>query len=351
MKALATISLFSLFSYSTYSQNLVVNPGFEIYIDSNVVTYHYHSVFYGSLYLDANLSNCLGWSPATRGTPDLLSFNHTKFSHSGYSLAQASISGSHWEYPQGKLISALEADKKYLVQFWVAAKIGSKSLPASVGIRFTNDEQNIFGDNCLNTPPDIEWGEKDLPTQTNTWVLLSDTLTAQGGEQFFHIGNFKPQRETKMIMLDRKGKGVSLLLIDDVLVEPLIPTAKEDGLENMDKLSTGETFNLENIYFEKASYRLKDESIPELNMIKNWLHNKADVKILIEGHTDDDGNSAYNLELSINRANEVKQYLTNNGIDSDRIQVKGYGASRPFSEDSTEPGKKLNRRIELRIIE
>ncbi|NOZ89921.1 MAG: OmpA family protein, partial [Epsilonproteobacteria bacterium] len=71
--------------------------------------------------------------------------------------------------------------------------------------------------------------------------------------------------------------------------------------------------------------------------------------ITIAGHTDSDGNEAYNQRLSENRANAVKQYLINHGVNASRLEAIGYGETQPIADNSTKEGKEKNRRIEFNI--
>ena len=71
---------------------------------------------------------------------------------------------------------------------------------------------------------------------------------------------------------------------------------------------------------------------------------------LIEGHTDDRGRDAYNLNLSDQRAASVLSYLTQRGISSSRLQSKGFGEARPVASNKTAAGRQENRRVELSII-
>ena len=76
-----------------------------------------------------------------------------------------------------------------------------------------------------------------------------------------------------------------------------------------------------------------------------------DLKIQISGHTDSDGDDDFNLELSINRAKYVVNWLIENNIDQNRLSFKGYGETRPIEENNSIANKAKNRRTELTIIE
>ncbi len=114
-------------------------------------------------------------------------------------------------------------------------------------------------------------------------------------------------------------------------------------------IEVGESVKLENIFFGFDSYTLEDRSFAELNTIIHFLQENPTVKISIEGHTDNEGSSAYNKSLSENRAKSVYTYLAEKGIDKTRLSYKGFGDSQPVSTNDTEEGRALNRRTEVKI--
>ena len=118
----------------------------------------------------------------------------------------------------------------------------------------------------------------------------------------------------------------------------------------LEKVKPG-TFVLENIFFEKSKSGLKKSSLVELNKVLKLLQITPDLKIEISGHTDSDGNDDFNLELSINRAKAVVNWLIENNISKDRLSFKGYGETKPLEENNSISNKAKNRRTELTIIE
>jgi len=113
----------------------------------------------------------------------------------------------------------------------------------------------------------------------------------------------------------------------------------------------GESIKINNIFFEFGKYELLPDSYPELNRLAKLMQDKPTLKIRIEGHTDNIGSDKTNIELSINRAYAVAQYLISKGIDENRIQAIGYGKSKPIADNQIEEGRKLNRRVEFVILE
>ncbi|MFI5264832.1 MAG: OmpA family protein, partial [Candidatus Kapaibacterium sp.] len=80
------------------------------------------------------------------------------------------------------------------------------------------------------------------------------------------------------------------------------------------------------------------------------LHVRPTMTLRIEGHADASGIREKNQELSIQRAEAVKRYLIQSGIEAGRLQTQGYGDARPIADNSTDEGRRLNRRIEFVIV-
>jgi len=108
---------------------------------------------------------------------------------------------------------------------------------------------------------------------------------------------------------------------------------------------------LRNVFFETASADLKDASRSELNHLKDLLNEHPNIRIQINGHTDNVGNEADNLTLSENRAKAVFNYLVQNGISSTRMHTKGYGETQTIDTNDTPEGRANNRRTEFIIVE
>lgn len=107
-------------------------------------------------------------------------------------------------------------------------------------------------------------------------------------------------------------------------------------------------FATQGILFDVDSDRIRPESTPTLSEIADMLKSHGDLKILIEGHTDNTGDAAHNQTLSERRAAAVQAYLTTKGgIDGARLSSKGFGASKPAGSNATAEGRQANRRVEL----
>jgi OOP family OmpA-OmpF porin len=107
---------------------------------------------------------------------------------------------------------------------------------------------------------------------------------------------------------------------------------------------------IEGIYFDVAKATIKSKSAPKLDKAVSVLKEYPDLRIEISGHTDDRGNDDYNMELSARRADAVKQYMVDAGVDGSRIKTRGAGELEPRESNRTKAGRSKNRRIEFKLL-
>ncbi len=118
----------------------------------------------------------------------------------------------------------------------------------------------------------------------------------------------------------------------------------------LNKITRGESVNLNNIFFDFDTFALREKSKTELKKIIAFLNAYPEIKIEMEGHTDNVGSAQYNLELSRSRALSVYEYLMENGVADNRVYYKGYGMEKPIATNTTEEGRQQNRRIAFKIL-
>jgi outer membrane protein OmpA-like peptidoglycan-associated protein/tetratricopeptide (TPR) repeat protein len=148
--------------------------------------------------------------------------------------------------------------------------------------------------------------------------------------------------------LNIKKKGFLVYSRNFSLATQTIDRAFELNVELI-PIEVGKKVKLENVFFSTDSYELDTRSFAELNEVVNFMQENETVKISVEGHTDNEGSPAHNQTLSKNRAKAVYNYLIDKGIAKERLSSKGYGDSQPVADNSTEEGRKQNRRTELKI--
>ncbi|MEO6524547.1 MAG: OmpA family protein [Mucilaginibacter sp.] len=102
-----------------------------------------------------------------------------------------------------------------------------------------------------------------------------------------------------------------------------------------------------NIQFEFDSSVLRTSSYPVLDATSADLR-ASKSSVTVNGYASSEGTAAHNLALSKDRANSVKTYLVNSGVDAKRVKIKGLGETHPIADNSTEDGRVLNRRVEFK---
>lgn len=115
-------------------------------------------------------------------------------------------------------------------------------------------------------------------------------------------------------------------------------------------MEEGKRFVFEDLLFQPSQTSLASEFVPELERVVRLLHVRPSMTIRIEGHADASGIHEKNQEISDQRAEAVRRYLIQSGIEASRLQMQGYGDSRPIADNSTEEGRRMNRRIEFVIL-
>lgn len=109
------------------------------------------------------------------------------------------------------------------------------------------------------------------------------------------------------------------------------------------------TICLNKVFFKFNKAELLPESYPELKRLVKKLKGNPSITIKLLGHTDNVGPEDFNIKLSKDRADAVKNYMVSLGINKNRITTKGYGSSNPVASNGTNEGRALNRRVEYQL--
>lgn len=113
----------------------------------------------------------------------------------------------------------------------------------------------------------------------------------------------------------------------------------------------GKVMRLDNLIFEVGNSKIDPESYSELDILVNLMKENPKMVIQLEGHTDYLGDPRANMKLSQQRVESVRAYVAGKGISKARIKTKAFGGNQPLSRDNTPEAHRLNRRVEVRILE
>ena len=204
-----------------------------------------------------------------------------------------------------------------------------------------------------------------------TLIILKSIYNSNGNEKYLTIGNFNRNIKYNFNGNVKNKKEVdskyTYYFIDDVSLLEIkdssecicntIKTIKKDSVK-IDKVKNisqydeaiNKSITLNNIVFETDKSDLLQSSCKELDKLVKYLMQNPSFKIEITGYTDNTGKEGDNIKLSEQRAKAVAGHLIKEGIDTKRITYKGYGSKKPLLPNDTEEHKRVNRRVEFKLI-
>ena len=150
--------------------------------------------------------------------------------------------------------------------------------------------------------------------------------------------------------LDFDPKGLSLYTYhaknDNMFYVKNVRIAK-GGVKYYDRVMQEGKIIVNGIRFDLNKATLKNESMGAINEIFNLLNDNPDLKLSVEGHTDSQGDDAFNMKLSEERATTVMNKLIEMGISPDRLSAKGWGETMPIANNASPEDMANNRRVEF----
>ncbi len=157
--------------------------------------------------------------------------------------------------------------------------------------------------------------------------------------------------EDVTISVSKEGLAYNAKVVEKEVFENRTSTTIETGNIKTDSVKPGKPYQLDEIFFATDSWELNKRSIILLSGFANYLKKNSNLKISVNGHTDDLGDDEQNRVLSQNRADAVKAFLIEKGVNSDRINAIGFGESKPKVANTSDTNRAKNRRTEFEIIE
>lgn len=202
-------------------------------------------------------------------------------------------------------------------------------------------------------------GEEVLTYKTNPLLKDTDGDGCSDGDEVLIM-------KTNPLVIDTDGDGLSDCDERNVYrTNPLVKDTDDDGADDgkevrdgtdplvADVLRIEESGNivLEGINFVTNSANITPDSESTLTKALNTLRTNPQLRVEIQGHTDDVGNDAANQRLSEARANSVRDYLVQRGIDASRMTTRGYGEGTPLVPNDSPENQAKNRRIQFKVLQ
>tara|TARA_B110000902_G_scaffold108089_1_gene127705 strand:+ start:8142 stop:9740 length:1599 start_codon:yes stop_codon:yes gene_type:complete len=308
------------------------------------------------------------WSAASI-SPDFYLSKVGAISGNGYVGIRVFSLRKDVEYVQNRLRKPLKKDSVYCFSAHLKLSPGSRYATNAFGFLLTKEKVFIDTEELLSVKPSKNLNTQILNYKTQ-WMKVQCTYTAKGGERYLTLGSFQNHKGLKLIEVPGQSpecyyymEDVSLVPIDKEedcacnFADAREQTGTSDWVRQIElpertvfeNLHVGDTVILNNIHFDNDASKLLAESFSTLYELLVFLQKNKKVDVKISGHTSSVGGYSHNVVLSERRASAVKRFLTNNGVDTDRIEIEGFGPDYPIASNDTEKGQKENRRVDFSI--
>ena len=268
------------------------------------------------------------------------------------------LPGTKWTAPGAQALDPLNTGRPVLVPFFAEYEYRGietyreepvHRIQARYAIRFRGDGEilTISGTHTVDILVRVSDG---LPRMMRD--SMDETYTFPDGKTLRFRG-FTLSFGESSVPLDREAVIASIPRTD---LEKIPPAGSGSGLEalpdiEVESVPEGIKLTLKDLRFAPDSDQLLPEEKPRLEQIAQVLKNIPGRDFLVEGHTASVGNVKGEMELSVQRAKKIVDELSARGIPPDRFIFKGWGGTKPVGDNGTDEGRKLNRRVEITILE
>ncbi|MFK8038167.1 MAG: OmpA family protein [Crocinitomicaceae bacterium] len=270
-------------------------------------------------------------------------------------------------YVSTKLKLPMHKGQTYCVKFYVSLAEGSKYGSNNIAANFSKKQYNINEDKSIMGKSSVMHVENPIFSGQFGWEEVCGTYIAEGGEKFLTIGNFSSNGETVSERMkkptDFRGQqairayyyldNVSVELVDDEGECKCMTDVKEEesfvyavSPVNPEGMTIQQIVKYTKVYFGYNSDEVTLNSEEHLDNIINVLKENPTVKVKMTVHADEDealDKKAAGIENK--RSEAVLKYLTENGVDAERVSVENVGDSNLANKSGSEIGKAKNRRV------
>lgn len=280
-------------------------------------------------------------------------------------VTYTSTKKNYREYLQSKLKRKLGAGETICVEFWLSCADMAVYVTDGLGVQFSKTAINARNQGLIDGKPQFSNPRLHILDNADTWIKVSDTFTATGGEEYITIGNFLPDHQiSKLLRTEVEGiSGASdwaYLYIDDLVVTSVASRSECSCLNDEIRagvhdpplqLSETNEIQIDNVYFDFDQSSLNETAKTNLELVASLLRKNKYLFVQVNGHTDIVGREGYNVELSEERAKAVVEYLKFKGVDPSRLVVDYFGSEKPLTENGSAEGRAQNRRVEFAVLE
>jgi OOP family OmpA-OmpF porin len=324
------------------AQNLVPNPGFELFFECPDRI--------------GQIDRAKFWYSGNTGTPEYFRLNcpiDEISPHAGRGYAGLILFGDYEkaiEYIGTELNEELKADHLYCLSFHIQARESFMYID-QVGVSLSNTKKQLGHWHPIYLSPQLESAAGKPIVPQLGWHKVESIYRASGGEKFLLLGNFKPS-EQHIVHVNEYSSHMragwdSYYFIDDVSVIELgegetCHTIKKITQDLEEVSSVRDTIV---VFFFSDVFELTEV---EKNNIRSMLGGATNVRILeLKGHTDSDGEQSYNLQLSEKRVQQVNGFLQTQGCKTGDAQLLYLGETEPLNMNKNSAEKSQNRRVEI----
>jgi len=267
-----------------------------------------------------------------------------------------------WEMVGQELYRVLEKGKCYEFTLYLAKSstyISGFALDYNTKVNFDQPIRLlIWGGSAINKKEELlgqstpikhsDWRQYKFifkPTTTHRYLLLEAYYLASNSTPY--NGNIILDNASDIAECTEKKEPEKKPLQE----KPITPEPPKILNLNRKELTKNQVIKIDKLYFLADSSTIQKESYDVLNELYLFLKSNSDISIEIGGHTNTIPPDYFCDRLSTKRAKAVYDYLVKKGLPSKRLKYKGYGKRFPITNDSTPEGKKLNQRVEIKILD
>ncbi|MCC6540992.1 MAG: OmpA family protein [Flavobacteriales bacterium] len=290
------------------------------------------------------------WKNASGGTPDF------EVGRTGIYLHSA-VNKDHREYIHTPLKERLDPCGVYTVRLRVLRSGTYAYAVDRISVGLTEAFENDRRRGLLDIPLRWELKDKGIMDDTQTWTTLCGTINGGGCANRMVVGNFSSDDSTTIVQRDPQGGPFAYYFVDDI---SLWRTGTVEGCNtgcpdaivaipvDADTADVAHQWPLV-LHFDVADHVPDEDLLPTVEELFQRLAAQPHLRIIVAGHTDATGNEQANMKLAKLRALAVRDELIQLGLPRERMVIEIMGSKEPIATNSTEAGRALNRRVEIRI--